>query len=113
MKKTVLLFMMSLAFAVGYAADMDRDRNEPRDSKVIAAQIYDMLAENAIPNDIRGARAEVRVAVDTGNYLRILSVETDNDAFEAFIRSKVDFQKLTKGTFEKGIVYRVPIEVRK
>lgn len=112
MKKIFVLVLAGMALSLGHAKGSIDSEHEPKASKVIAAQMYDMLSENAIPADIRGAKAEVRVAVDTGNYLRILSVETENEAFEAFIRSKVDFQKLTKGTFEKGIVYRVPIEVK-
>jgi len=53
------------------------------------------------------------LAVDRGNYLRILTVETENVALKEFIKKNVDFQRLAKGTFEQGVVYRIPIEVKK
>ena len=100
-------------FTVGNAADGNIDRHEPKAAKIIAAQIYTMLGEFAIPDEIRGSKAEVRIAVDTGNYIRVLSVETENESLATFIRSSIDFEKLNKGKFEKGIVYRIPIEVKK
>lgn len=113
MKKTALTFLIAMALNVGYAMAADTKPIFPNPAKVIASQIYDMLGENKIPDEIRGYEAEVRVAIDRGNHLRILSVETDNEALEDFLRSSIDFQKLTKGTYEKGIVYRIPIKVKK
>ncbi|MGB6151643.1 MAG: hypothetical protein WBG48_06590 [Pricia sp.] len=112
MRKLVLLIMVVGTFVVGNAADGNLDRHEPKAAKIIAAQIYSMLGEFAIPDDIRGAKAEVRIAVDTGNYIRVLSIETENEGLANFIRSSIDFEKLNKGKFEKGIVYRIPIEVK-
>ena len=113
MKKTLLTVLAALALNIGLVKAADNDIHEPKLAKVLASQIYTMLGENIIPNEIRGSKAEVRVAVDTGNYLRILSVETENEALETYIRSSIDFQKITKGTYKQGIVYRIPIEVKK
>ncbi len=113
MKKILFLVLAILTFNLGHASDGNIDPHEPKAAKIIASQIYSMLGEFTIPDDIRGSKAEVRIAVDTGNYIRVLSVETENETLAAFIRSSIDFEKLNKGTFEKGIVYRVPIEVKK
>lgn len=86
---------------------------EPKPAKAIVVQVYNMLGEKLIPDEIRGSKAEVRVAVDTGNYLRILSIETENEVLAKFIKTRIDFKKLTKGTYEQGVVYRIPVEVRK
>ncbi|WP_149304839.1 hypothetical protein [Pareuzebyella sediminis] len=113
MKKTLLTLVIAMAFNVGYVVAADAKPAFPNPAKAIASQIYEMLGENNIPDEIRGSKAEVRVAVDRGNHLRILSVDTENEAMEDFVRSSIDFQKLGKGTYEKGIVYRIPIEVKK
>ncbi len=112
MKKTLVLLFAAVALNIGYVAAADNEIHEPKMAKILASQIYSMLGENVIPNDIRGSKAEVRVAVDTGNHLRVLSVETDNEALEAYIRSSINFQKITKGTYKQGIVYRIPVEVK-
>lgn len=83
----------------------------PMNSSALISQIYNLLDEAYVPNEIRGQKAEVRLAVDTDNMVRILSVEADSDRLETYIRENIDFQKIRKGTFESGIVYRVPIEV--
>lgn len=112
--KKILVFVIALvAFNIGQASNGNFDRHEPKASKIMATQIYSMFGEFAIPDDIRGSKAEVRITVDTGNYIRVLSVETENEKLAAFIRSSIDFEKLNKGRFEKGIVYRIPVEVKK
>lgn len=113
MRKSIFVLSLVLLFSLSKSTASTPEVNKPKTSKAIAVQIYNMLGENAIPTEIRGSKAEVRVAVDTGNYLRILSIETENEELEKFIRTSIDFRKLTKGTYEKGIVYRIPLEVRK
>lgn len=113
MKKTLLTLIAAMILNAGYVLAADTAVSEPNPTKAIASQIYKMLGENAIPDEIRGAKAEVRIAVDSGNYLRILTIETENEALEKYIRNSIDFEKLTKGTYEQGIVYRLPIEVKK
>lgn len=113
MKKTLFILIAAITLNIGHVMASDSENTEPKSVKVLTNQIYKMLGEKDIPDEIRGYKAEVRIAVDNGNYLRILSVETENDALETYIRSRIDFQKLKKDTFEQGIIYRIPIEVRK
>lgn len=113
MKKTVLTLIAAMALNIGYVMATDSKIETPKPSKAIATQIYNMLGANSIPDEIRGEKAEVRVAVDRGNHLRILSVKSESEALENFIRVNIDFQKLTKGNYEQGVVYRIPIEVKK
>lgn len=112
MKKLTLIWIATLLLSTGNLLASTPRLDDFKTNKALAVQIYDMLGEDMIPNEIRGSKAEVRVAVDTGNYLRILSIESENEALKEFIRSRIDFKRLTKGTFEQGIVYRIPIEVR-
>lgn len=112
MKKILYMLIATVALNTGYVMAADSEFNAPSPSKAVAAQVYKMLDVPNIPNEIRGHRAEVRLAVDRGNYLRILSIESENDALSEFIRQNVDFQRLATGTFEQGVVYRVPIEVK-
>lgn len=113
MRNCIFVLSLIMLFSLSNSIAATPKVNKPKTSKAIAIQIYNMLGENAIPNEIRGSKAEVRVAVDRGNYLRILSVETENEELEKFIRTSIDFRKLAKGTYEQGIVYRIPLEVRK
>ncbi|SIS88731.1 hypothetical protein SAMN05421766_104641 [Zobellia uliginosa] len=113
MKKAVYTLILVMALGINYGMANTPVKHKPKISKVLTSQIYQMLGEYEVPNDIRGAKAEVRVAVDKGNYLRILSIETDNAQLDKYIRSAIDFERLAKGSFEQGVVYRIPIEVAK
>lgn len=105
--------MFALILNIGSVFASNSDQAAwPKALKSISSQVYNLLGENLIPDDIRGSKAEIRIAVDNGNYLRILSIDTENASLERFIIASIDFQKLPMGsTFEKGIVYRIPIEV--
>ncbi|SHJ26005.1 hypothetical protein [Pseudozobellia thermophila] len=112
MKKIIFMLIATVAFNSGYLMAADSEWNYPGPSKAVATQVYKMLEVPSIPDEIRGHRAEVRLAVDRGNYLRILTIETDSKPLEDFIRKNVDFQRLAKGTYEQGVVYRIPVEVK-
>lgn len=112
MRKSIFILTTVLLLSTIGVFATTPEISEPKTTKALTIQIYNMLGENLIPNDIRGSKAEVRVAVDTGNYLRILSIETENEALEKFIKTRIDFRKLSNGTYEQGIVYRIPLEVR-
>jgi len=112
MRKSIFILVLAVVCGTANILAATPDGTEPKESKAIAVQIYNMFGENSIPNDIRGSKAEVRVAIDSGNFLRILSIETENENLEKFIRNSIDFKKLTRGTYQKGIVYRIPLEVK-
>ena len=112
MKKVIFTLIAAMTLHIGYSASDISELHDPKAKKILTSQIYNMLGDNTIPDAIRGSKAEVRIAVDTGNYLRILSIETENEDLRSFIKSSIDFQKITKGTYQKGVVYRIPIEVR-
>ncbi len=112
MKNRILSLSLMLILSIFSSYAATPEEKKPTPNKAIISQVHNMLDRNTIPNEIRGTKAEVRVAVDHGNFLRILSIETESEALESFIRTNIDFQKLTKGAFEQGIVYRIPLEVR-
>ena len=113
MKRLPILFMLAVLLSLNTVLAANPNSTEPKLAKAMVSQVYALLQENKIPDAIRGSMAEIRVAVDDGNYLRILSIETENEALEKFIRTSIDFEKLRKGSYEQGIVYRIPLEVRK
>ena len=113
MKKSIFMLSAVMCLSIVNVLAITPEAKEPKPVKSIVVQVYNMLGDKLIPDEIRGSKAEVRVAVDNGNYLRILSIETENEALANFIRTSIDFKKLTKGNYEQGVVYRIPLEVRK
>lgn len=85
----------------------------PITSSAFISQIYSMLDEVYVPNEIRGQKAEVRLAVDHKGTVRILSITAESDALAAYIKENIDWQEIRKGSYNADIVYRVPIEVAK
>ncbi|MBC8768690.1 hypothetical protein H4O18_11860 [Arenibacter sp. BSSL-BM3] len=113
MKKSVFILMAAMLLNVVQVFATDPQKGETKSAKAVTTQIFKMLSEKTIPDEIRGSSAEVRIALDNGDYLRILSVKTENEELATYIRSCIDFQKVSKGTFEQGVIYRIPLEVSK
>lgn len=113
MKKTVFILMAAMVLNAVQVFASDPQKGDAKPAKAITTQIFQLLSDNMIPDEIRGATAEVRVALDNGDYLRVLSVKTENEALETFVRNSIDFQKVSKGTFEQGVIYRIPLKVSK
>ncbi|SEL56553.1 hypothetical protein SAMN04488008_104212 [Maribacter orientalis] len=86
---------------------------EPKSTKALTSQIYNLFAEENVPDQIRGQKAEVRLAVDDKGLVRILSISTNSSLLSEYIKENIDFQELRKGSYDEGIVYLVPIEVAK
>lgn len=84
---------------------------EPVKAKALTNQIYNLLGEEEIPNEIRGQKAEVRLEVDNKGRIRILTVDTESKMLSDYIKENVHFKVISKGSYEEGMVYRVPIEV--
>ncbi|MFT6993709.1 MAG: hypothetical protein ACJA1P_000436 [Maribacter sp.] len=89
----------------------DIQNTEPKNARALTSQIYGMLGEDSIPNEIRGQKAEVRLAVDGKGMVRILSITTESDMLAKYLRENINFHEIKKGSYVEGLIYRVPIEV--
>ncbi|TDS16963.1 hypothetical protein DFQ03_1452 [Maribacter caenipelagi] len=109
MKKIKILLIAMLAVGIGTATANDIEYKEDKGAKWVTTQIYEMLADEDIPDQIRGAKAKIKIAVaDDGKY-RLLSVESNNHFLKEFLKEGIDFESLEPGN--KNVVYVIPIEI--
>ena len=108
MKKIVYFTVVITFLCVSFVSANDI---KPKNTKALTSQIYNLLAEENVPDQIRGQKAEVRLAVDNKGLVRILSISTNCSMLSSYIRENIDFKELRKGSYDEDIVYLVPIEV--
>ncbi|WP_299796260.1 hypothetical protein [uncultured Maribacter sp.] len=109
MKKVKIFLIAILALSIGTVTAHDKETEKDRGTEIITAQIHDMLADQEIPDNIRGAKAEVKIALADDGIYRLLSVNSNNENLKHFLKDGIDFQNLTPGN--KDLVYVIPIEI--
>ncbi|WP_396635146.1 hypothetical protein [Maribacter sp. R86514] len=109
MKKVKIILIAFLTFGIGTVTAHDKESNEDKGTKWITAQIHDMLADEDIPNQIRGAKAEIKIAVAEDGMYRLLSIKSNNGHLKEFLKNGIDFKSLEPGNTD--LVYVIPIEI--
>lgn len=98
-----------LTFGIGTVTAHDKECNEDKGTKWITTQIYEMLADEYIPDQIRGAKAKIKIAVANDGMYRLLSVESNNSLLKEFLKDGIDFKNLKPRNTD--LVYVIPIEI--
>lgn len=109
MKKVKILLIAMLTFSVGTIAAHDKEFNDDKGTQWITTQIHEMLANEDIPNQIRGAKAEIKIAVADDGMYRLLSIKSNNSHLKEFLKKGIDFENLVPGNTD--LVYVIPIEI--
>lgn len=77
----------------------------------LSGQIYEMLKENQFNADHKEMTAEVRFIVSDKGELIVLSVETENEILEGFVKSRLNYQKVQLQNVAPGKVYIIPVRI--
>ena len=107
MRKFSLLFVAML-FSVGTLfANADKPKNP---NKSLAAQIGDLLDHNSfVLND--DLTAKVKFTVNRDQEIVVLSVDSDSDILERFVKSRLNYQKVQLQEYREGKTYTVPVRI--
>ncbi|MDO6470537.1 hypothetical protein [Maribacter sp. 1_MG-2023] len=109
MKKVKIILIAMLAFGIGTVTAHDTESKDDKGTKWITAQIHDMLADEDIPDQIRGAKAKIKIAFAEDGMYRLLSIKSTNSQLKEFLKNGIDFKNLEPGNTD--LVYVIPIEI--
>ncbi len=107
MKRLGLIFSMVFLFCVGNVLA----NTNPRSTKKLTHQISKMLMKEAINLNSEGSVAEVRLMVDSFGRIQVLSIDTSDEILEKFLMERIDKNTVQQGSYQLGVVYRVPVEI--
>jgi hypothetical protein len=111
MRNFIVAIVITTFLNTAFVSANDFRETEPKITRALTSEVYGMLGEDTIPNEIRGQKAEVRIAVDGKGIARILSIATESDLLAKYLKENIDSREVKKGDYVEGIIYRVPIEV--
>jgi hypothetical protein len=78
----------------------------------ICAQIGDLLDDNRFEiNKDEDLTAFVRFTVNDEHEIVVLSVDTQNDRLEGFVKARLNYHKVADQNLKEGKIYLVPIRI--
>lgn len=108
MRKSSLLFFATALFVVGTLSAATTENLEP--TKKLSYQILKMLETNSfdIKDDLV---ADVRFTINKEGEIVVLSVDTEAEVLENFVKARLNYQKVELENAREGQLYTVPIRI--
>ena len=81
------------------------------EEKNLTGQIYELLKEHKFKLDSEELTAEVRFIVNEEGELVVLSVKTDHDIVEGYVKNRLNYKKVQSEEIVPGRVYELPVRI--
>jgi hypothetical protein len=109
MRKLSLVFVAAMLLTTGNILANDSVKTDP--TKKLSAQIGELLANNYLTDNQVNLTAQVRFTLNNAGEIVVISVDTDNERLEFFVKSKLNYQKVEVTGSKEGKMYTVPIRI--
>ncbi len=112
--KKVSLLLVAAALLISSNALAFEGESSPKDPESeICTQISDLLRKNRFELQSKGdLTAFVRFTLNGENEIVVLSVETEDDRLEGYVKARLNYHKLGDQDFEEGKLYHLPIRIK-
>lgn len=107
MKKVSLALMAAAMLVVGTVSATPTDDLEP---KKLSSQIQKILNDNDFKVDA-DLKANVRLIINEDGEIVVLSVKSESDRLEKFVKGRLNYKKVDKSSAKEGRVYIVPVRI--
>lgn len=77
----------------------------------LSHQISEMLSNNSFFDISKDLVAQVRFTLNDEGEIVVLSVETDSDTLESFVKSRLNYKKVKISDAKEGKLYTVPVRI--
>ncbi|MGB5821629.1 MAG: hypothetical protein WBG90_19260 [Saonia sp.] len=105
----ILVATMLLSNSNLFANDFKKDKQNK--SKSLSMQIEALLKNNSFDIGYMDLTASVKFMVNDKKEIVVVSVETDNEIFEGFVKSRLNYRKVDVSEYQEGKMYRVPVRI--
>lgn len=109
MRKLSLVFVAAMLLVTGNILANDSVKDNP--TKKLSTQIGELLENNYLTFDDVSLTAQVRFTLNNEGQIVILSVDTDNERLESFVKGRLNYKKVEVTGAEEGKMFTVPIRI--
>ncbi len=109
MRKLSLVFVAAMLFATGNILANDSVEGDP--AKKLSVQIGELLAKNYLTDSQVHLTAQVRFTLNNEGEIVVLSVDTENETLESFVKGRLNYKKVDVAGFDEGKIFTIPVRV--
>lgn len=109
MRKLSLVVVAAMLLATGNVLANDTKGENP--TRNLSNQISEMLSDNSFSIEHNDLTAQVRFTLNAEGEIVVLSVNTEFDEMESFVKAKLNYQKVNLANVEEGKVYTIPVRI--
>lgn len=110
MRKLSVVLVAAMLLATGNVLANDKEIAKPNES--LSSQIATMLKKNNFSEEDCNHIAQVRFTLNTKGEIVVLSVTTDFEALEKFVKSSLNYKKVDLIKVEEGKIYTLPVRLK-
>ncbi len=112
MRKVSLMLVAALLLSTGSIFANDSKKGvEPSKSQNLSELIGSYLDDNNFDEKYEGYSAQVLFMLNKDKEIIVLSVDTDKEDLEGFIKSRLNYKEVSLSNYEAGKKYTVSIRV--
>lgn len=106
-----LSYAMVAAMLLATGTLLAKPMSDKQPSVGLSGQISAMLSDNSFSDISKDLIAEVRFTLNGAGQLVVLSVATDADDLERFVKSRLNYQKVNVSNAKEGKLYKVTVRI--
>lgn len=114
MRKISLILIAAMLLSIGniFANDPSLVSNVTVDpQKKLTLQIGELLNENSFIHEGNDLLAQVRFTLNKKSEIVVLSVATEDERLEAFVKSRLNYHKVGLTGYEEGEIFAVQVRI--
>ncbi len=110
LKSIIAIIAISLATTFSTTAT---EKEPTKITKKLRTEIVSMLGNNVKLDIKNSSKAEVSFMINSKNEIVVVNVDSKVNEFNSYVKSKLNYKKLTLQGVTKGKIYRMPIKLKK
>ncbi|NCT09736.1 MAG: hypothetical protein GW772_06615 [Flavobacteriia bacterium] len=104
----ILLFSFTITFSANAS-----EKDPSKVTTELRSEIVNILG-NKIPLEVESSSSEeVSFMINNKNELVVISVDSNLNSFNVFVKEKLNYKIITTKGIQKGEIYKMPIKINK
>lgn len=109
MRKVSLILMAALLLSTGSIFANTPKKDNP--TKNLSSQIGSFLKDNEFTINENNLKANILFTLNKNSEIVVVSVDTADTTLEAFVKARLNYQKVEVAQLQEGRMYTVPVRI--
>jgi len=109
MRKLSYVIVAAMLLSTSAVLATAPDLREPTTG--LSAQISKMLSDNSFSEGECNSIAQVRFTLNDDGEIVVLSVATESEHLESFVKNRLNYKKVKVSNVEEGKLYTIPVRI--